>query len=65
MSKRSAIIMRKLTLFVTLIRMEKRLYRVPEPMWPKQEEKVDRKRLLEVIFATDFTSFSEETCCSL
>lgn len=40
--------------------MEKRLYQVPEPMWPKREEKVDGKRLFDVIFATDFRVISEE-----
>ncbi|WP_226376821.1 glycosyltransferase family 2 protein [Oceanobacillus halotolerans] len=34
--------------------MEKRPFPVPEPMWPKREEKQDGRRFFDVVIATDF-----------
>lgn len=34
--------------------MEKRPFPVPEPMWPKREEKKDGKRIFDLIVASDF-----------
>lgn len=39
--------------------VETRPYHVPEPMWPKREEKVNGKRLFDLILATDFRNLSE------
>lgn len=40
--------------------MLKRPYQVPEPMWPKREEKLNGKRIFQIIIAADFRMIDQE-----
>ncbi|MBP2076168.1 glycosyltransferase family 2 protein [Oceanobacillus polygoni] len=40
--------------------MTTRVFQVPEPMWPKREEKAEGKRFFDVVIATDFRTIDEE-----
>lgn len=40
--------------------MENRPFQVPEPMWPRREEKVEGKRQFDLIIATDFRASSDK-----
>lgn len=41
--------------------METRPFPVPEPMWPKREEKEDGKRRFDIVIATDYRDVQNET----
>ena len=40
--------------------MKKRLFQVPEPMWPRREEKRDGKRHFDLVIVTDFRTLAEQ-----